>query len=569
MFMMVNIRWCLAPWLVGLLFVACGGSDNGNSDLNSPDAVTQKDVSSDIDDVVASDTDAIVDGDVQIPIDGVHGDASDTEDVELPPTDATNYAIVTTDELLEAATAFATYRESTGYRTVILKISDMTGYGSQKISSTRAEIKSLREALPAGYPLFVLLLGAARDGSLPAADCENELGDCNTDNAYVDFDEDGLPDAAVGRVPATSNDVALAYLDKVKTHETTYTIGEHNRSIGVYTGQAEFSAEIDALLETAVMEGLKLVSHLFDIKGLYNNTNSSYYYMPFEEKVVDLFNEGVLMMIYIGHGSTDWTEGLDPDHIDLIHCTKRLPLMFFFSCLNGNYVGGTTPSMAEQLLWKVDGPVTAVGASDISHPYGNAILAYETQRIFLDERLATVGEGFEAVRRAVIEHTDDFRSFLDGVAVIEVPKDEQATIRSEHVNLYNLFGDPACLVRYPQGLASLEVTAGGVSAKTISIRGETSGLSSGSAHVTLEVERDRMVETLDDVDPDNPDQATVQANWEKANNKVVVGATVPVTAGVFETTLDFPNGLSGNIGYVKVYAWDENVDRFGMLRITP
>ncbi len=561
--------WTMVAAMLGIASLVaggCGGSDAGVDLTDVLEMPAGSDVIDAEDDTLPPDAapDTVMPDDAQIPLE-VMADGAE----ELPPTDATNYVILTTEELFGAAEAFAAYRQGQGYRTAIYQYSDLAGSStSAKVATMRAEVAALRAALPQGYPLFVLLLGEARDGSLPSTSCDNMLGGCRTDSDYVDIDQDGLPDAAIGRVPARNETEALAYLDKVQTHESTYTVGVHNRRIGVYTGRANFSPAVDAMLEGAVMEALKRVSHLFDITGLYNNATSDYYYTPFDDKVADLFNEGAFMMLYIGHGTTGWTEGLEPDQLDDIHCSLRLPLMFFFACYNGNYTDAE-PSLAEQLIFKADGTITAVGSSDVSHPYGNAILAYETQRVFLDERLPTVGEGFLATRRAMVERTDEFRDMIDGVSTVEVPKAEQAQVRREHVNLYNLFGDPACQVRYPQGLATLNKTSGSAAERTITVSGETSGLASGSALVTLEVERDQIIGALAPVDPQNPDEATVQANWAKANNKVVVGATVPVTAGAFEVTLDFPDGLPGNRGWVKVYAWEGNQDRFGMLEIAP
>ena len=102
----------------------------------------------------------------------------------------------------------------------------------------------------------------------------------------------------------------------------------------------------------------------------------------------------------------------------------------------------------------------------------------------------------------------------------------------------------------------------------LSLQGSTGQLKEGTAWVTLEVPRDVQMTELQEIDPANPDWQVVQDNWETAVNTVVVGAQVPVIEGQFTVTLSFEPWLHSNHDfYVKAYAENADMDRFGHVRV--
>ena len=111
-------------------------------------------------------------------------------------------------------------------------------------------------------------------------------------------------------------------------------------------------------------------------------------------------------------------------------------------------------------------------------------------------------------------------------------------------------------------MATLATPGGSREAGTLTVTGTAPGVENGTALVTLEVERDVILEALAPVDPEHPDTATVQANWRQAVNKVVAQVTVPVVRGAFSANLSWSRAPTG-ILYVKVYAQDTRTDSFG------
>ena len=571
---MTGRRAAIGMVLATAWLAACG--DSGDAGPVGPAEVTDPGVTTDVVVETADPGDVAV---TEAAPDPGKENGPEAFQPDVPVATGVNYVVVYQDDLEDAAKELAAFRASTGFKTQTVKVSDLvpgnvTAYFLLK--AVHDLLGGARAQLGDTAPLFLVLLGSApgqgddATARIPSVPCTNDftanVGACQTDNTYADLDGDGIPDVAVGRIPAATVAEARAYLDKEKAYESQYQPGVFNRRVAVYTGQANFSASIDSMLEMAVMEGLKRVSHAFDIIGAYDNANSPYYYMPFDDKVIDLFNEGSLMVVYVGHGSNDYTEGLTTDQIDAIHCTKRLPFVFLFACFAGNYVG-TTDSVAVTLVAKADGAITAFGSTDISHPYGNAVLAYEVQRAVLDVRPATIGEAVVLAKRGVIENSDDFRVMMDGFASSQPDLDAvaQARLKVQHLDMYNLLGDPAVPMHYPHGWAAFGagLPTTGVPVGNLHVQGLLPGLTTGKAWVTLETERDTFLQSTDPVDPDNPDQTTVQANWGKANNKVAVQANVDVVGGAFQADLDCPASLPGGAYYVKVYATDDTTDAFG------
>ena len=506
--------------------------------------------------------------------------AADSEPAIVKTTD---YVIVAEDRFAEVAAEYAQYRETKGYITKTYTLTELLDGGSAESFKDRLheELQAIRDELDESFTLFVLLMGDDYDededktGKIPTLECENSFGDCYTDNLFADLDGDVLPDLALGRLPARDAQQIRDYLTKIKGFEESYTPGLWNRRISIYTGEAGFGETVDGLIEFVVFEALRKMDHSFDVIGAYNTISSPYYYEPFDEKVYELFNGGSLMTVYIGHGSSGGTDGLSVSKLDNIHCNNRLPFTFFFACLNGNF-RGPDDSIAEAMIWKDDGPVITVASTDISHPYGNAVLPYELQLAILENRMETIGEAVMETKRQSMLNNDDFRQMVDSstLSLAEFENaEEQVEIREQHMNLYNLLGDPATALSYPQTAIEFTSVSGSMEEAVLHVQGKAPGVDQGSAAVTLEVDRnviyreDEMVE----IDPDNYETYEVQFNYARAMNKVIVQQDVSVSGGQFSASLTLPEGFDMSLGmdnkyFIKVYAYDDTHDSFGNTR---
>lgn len=513
-------------------------------------------------------------------VDGVAPDADDSgvarplasREAPVQPPARTPYLVVTVPALVDAATAWATYRGAQGYDASVVLSSDLTDTptdGTALSDAVAAAAETLEDSHP-GTLVHVLLLGDVPVGNIdgiPTAPCTSYYGGCYTDNYYAGRKRSGAPRYAVGRVPARNADQALEYLEKVQTTEAFSDFGTYNRRFFFYAGESGFDAELASLVESLVLQGLTNLDPGFDIIGAYNDPYSSFYYTPFDEKIAELLNSGSVLAMYLGHGASNYNDGLDASVIADLDNPYRQPFIALFACYNGDF-SDSTDSVAESVLWAAGGPTVVLAAADITHPYANGVFPYELQRTLLSGEYPTAGAAVVAMKTAVVENDDEVRAMLDAFAALEgVDASTAEALLEQHEDLYNLLGDPATPIRLPDERVTFEVS-GSVSDGALTVTGTVPGIEDGTAWVTLEVPRDELLGELAPIDAAHPDEATVQANWATAVNTVIVGQDVTVTAGAFDVTLAYdPEGLPGSDFYVKAYAYGDGRDAFGAMSV--
>ena len=490
------------------------------------------------------------------------------------PPPAVNYLIVSNDTLTSVAEEFARYRQETGYQTDVVTVSAVAGANATDDAFAAAVeklISAARQRLPDDETLFVLLLGdapalgEAPAGRVPALRCPGDDGLCHTDNTYADLDQDGLPDVALGRIPAHWPAQARGYLQKLRVHESSYQTGPWNRRVVIHLGNEAYSRRIGGVVDEFIFQGLATFERSFDFVGVYNNTWSPYYYVPYADKVLELLNGGSYLTVYYAYGNESWVDGLAGRHLSQVDCGHRMPMSFFLSSLDGVYAGSSS-STAEALLWLPNGSIASVAASGISHPYGSVVLAYELNGAALRGDPATVGEVVLRLKRRVVENDSPMRRLIEDIVLpARIGADGPAVLNQYHVALFNLFGDPATATQLPQSRIRFETVTGSAQDGHIEVEGHAPGVQNGEAVVTLETDLDVILEALEPVDGHEPDPEIVNANWERANNKVITRETVPVADGLFEAELIHDVELRPDTYHIKVYAHDGVHDSFGAM----
>jgi hypothetical protein len=476
------------------------------------------------------------------------------------------YVILAPSHLEDAAKALAQYRSETGLSPSILLRTELPSEPEDLLEAVR---ERLSEEWLEGQPTYLVLLGDTEgvesndDGELPAFACENELGGCYTDNPYGDLDGDGIPEVAVGRIPASSLGEALSYVEKVRRHENAREIGPWNRRMALYAGYSGFGELIEIMLEEMMLKGLATMDPATEILGVYNNPLSSFFYLPFEEKVVDLFNGGSILTMYVGHGQAAEGEGLDEAILQDIDTGDRMPFLAFFACNNGKYAEDQ-PSIAELALFHDGGPAGVFAASDVTHPYANGLGPYELQRGIYGGAHDRFGDAVLATKQAWFSNAeDDFREFVDQfLPVFQLSEEQAAVTMRQHLDLFNYFGDPALEISLPENRLSISVEAGSASEGHLEVIGEVPGIDEGTILISLDLPRDAVNDDLAEIDQSSPDVPTVQENWERASSTQLAVVEAAVTGGQFQAVLDF-DPLPPGARYIKGYAWNEADEAYG------
>ncbi|MBI4577159.1 MAG: hypothetical protein HY722_12935, partial [Planctomycetes bacterium] len=256
--------------------------------------------------------------------------------------------------------------------------------------------EGLAAAVRAADPRYVLLVGDHEE--VPACVDEWEA----TDNVYGDLDGDGLPEAAVGRLPADTPEELSRMVGRIVAAEREARPGEWQNDLAFLAGQGGFGPVLDRMLEQVYRE--VIVHHVpaaYDVDMSYANPVSPYCFPPpgFSGAALERANRGSLIYTYLGHGheegfdTVEWrgrsypilsTE--DASAMDSAHP----PVMVVIACLTGRFDG--VEGIGEVLMRRPRGPLAFLGASRVSQPYSNAVLGLELVRAALDPEVHTVGE---------------------------------------------------------------------------------------------------------------------------------------------------------------------------------
>lgn len=475
---------------------------------------------------------------------------------------AQDVLVVAPADLASETAAWKAHRERQGHKVTIRPV-PVDGGAEAIAALVRGVHKESRGSLR-----FVLVLGdadrvpCAYAPVVATAQWETDTR-IATDLPFADPDGDGVPDLAVGRVPADSPAEARALLGRSIEYETNRDFGEWRRRLAVVAGTGGFGPLQDAALE-AMTKGFltRDVPPSVVVSGTYGNPLSAWCPPPreFADTVVSRINDGALFVAYIGHGSAHEVDRvrvgrerfpiLGPPEVARIDVQRGAPILAFIACSTGRF-DGDRDCLGEEILRRPRGPVAVIASSRVSTPYGNGILSREMLVSAWKDRAATTGELLLAMKRRLVEPAGDdpSRVQIEKLAAGFYQPDEKlrAADRAEHLALYNLLGDPCVRIARPADLlidAPESARPGGAVVVT--------GTAPSAGRLLVEVtrRRDAVVplgarKTADDY----------RATYAAANSLAVTSATAAVGKGPFRVELTIP--AETKPGPCCVRAWFE------------
>ncbi len=441
----------------------------------------------------------------------------------------------------------------------------------------RAQVLARHKA-SGGKLRFIVLVGDVKDvpcrhaKGVIIAPYERDPRIAN-DNYLADLDGDSIPELAVGRIPADNAKEARALLARAIAYENSRDFSAWRRRVNVIAGVAGFSKFQDAMIEKVTAKFLaEKVPPAYDLHVTYANPNSSFCPPPtrLTPTVLTRFNEGALIVAYIGHGSRQRLDRMrfgarvidifTEDDAYSIRSTRGAPIVFFNACLTGHF-DGAPDCLSEVMLRQERGPIAIISASRVSMPYANAIMAKELLEALFHERVATTGEALLLTKQRLMNPKpgDEDRKYITLAASVawqwDPKKLEQE--RKEHLALYNLLGDPLVRIPHPepaQLLCAEEAVAG--SRLTVEVKASVSG----KAVVELIAER------TSNVAPRKSDSQTdFQACYERSNQWVRARTDTKANGTSFTLELALPQA-PGNYD-VRVWIQGERAAAMGSRRI--
>ena len=347
------------------------------------------------------------------------------------------------DDFYEDLLPLVQHREKR-FRTIVVKVSDLYDEFSYGLLSPEA----IRDFLRYAYfnwqkpPSYVLLVGDANSdfkhgkNYVPAYYFNSfKFGQAATDNLYACVNgDDPLPDIFIGRIATRTKEETRAVVEKILRYENNPYFGTWRRNLLMLAAKGSFEQDSERLLDDYV----KPNNSGYEVMRVYTDEKSKYYGAT--EQLLDFWNEGVAFVHFTGHGGgAIWSDEklFTFDDIQFLGNKDMPAFVVSFTCFTSHFDHPNRSCLNEQLLRKEDGGAIAT--------FGSTGLGWVKGDYYMEQAF------FESL------FTNGTRQL--GESIVEAKVDLMVSHRdyTDMVNLYNLLGDPACLLPLPR--ENIEMTA--------------------------------------------------------------------------------------------------------------
>jgi hypothetical protein len=280
-----------------------------------------------------------------------------------------NLVIITHRNFINQANDWATYRRNQGMLVEVVDVEDVYdefGFGALDASS----IKNFLGYAKANWlvkPDYVLLIGdttfdnrnyqgaAAPYSLLPSEIIDTSYSETVSDEFLADFNDDGLSELAIGRIPATTTAFVTLMLNKTITFELTRVGALMQRGM-IFASDLPNGWDFEGTnvnfrgLLPAAMPATMVNRGQTDARAV----------------LLAKANEGKYMIHYSGHGSVSfWAASTFFHRDDAFAMTNGNNLTIFnlLTCLNGYFHNNATDSFVEGALKAPNGGAVATWAS--------------------------------------------------------------------------------------------------------------------------------------------------------------------------------------------------------------
>jgi hypothetical protein len=308
---------------------------------------------------------------------------------------------------LESLRVLKSLRESQGLKVALIDVEDLYDEFNFGVKSPEA-IKDFLALARSHWkkPLrYVLLVGDASFDPrnyygygevdyLPTKLIDTRYQETASDDWFVDFDNNGLPEMAIGRLPVNTMEEANTVVAKIISYERYGAMREALLVADRVDKEGDFDFEL------ASEEVAGLLPHSLSVRKIYRADFGSD-----EQARVQLLSAiglGPLLVNFMGHGSVEVWRGdlLDADAADGL-VNSGLPFFLSMTCLNGFFQDPYGDSLAEALLKANSGGALAVWTSSgMTLPGEQVMMNKEFVRLLFSGEGLTIGEAAMGAKAA-------------------------------------------------------------------------------------------------------------------------------------------------------------------------
>jgi hypothetical protein len=299
-------------------------------------------------------------------------------------------------------------RQSQGLSVALIDVEDLYdefSFGMKTPDAIKAFLSRARSWRTP--PRYVLLVGGATYDPrnftgmgdldfIPTRLVDTAMIETASDDWFVDFNGDGLPEIPIGRLPVDTAREAATVVAKFIAYEQNSPSTKAIYVADVGDGMDDFEGALKS------MESLVSLTpeELF-------RSNLGAQTAPM---LLTKLNEGAALVTYLGHGSVQLWDGnvLDTPAVDALTNTT-LPFFINLTCLTGYFITPTYDSLADALMTDSAGAIGAIASSSLTEFAPQAALGTALLRDLFTG--ATVGEALLAAKRAITD-PDVRKSYL-------------------------------------------------------------------------------------------------------------------------------------------------------------
>lgn len=403
-----------------------------------------------------------------------------------------------------------------------------------------------------------------------------------TDNNYADLDGDRVPDLPLGRLSVDTPKELSAVIKKIIAYESTPS-GEWQRDISLVAGVGGFGKLIDSAIDIGTRQLIHRLPDYYRVTMTQASWRSPFCPTPdrFSATTMQRLNDSPFFWVYIGHGHRVRLDCLrTPQRSHRIMTMKALKqlkngqgrtIALMLACSTGDY-DAEGDSLAERMVVTPGGPVAVMASSRVAMPYAMAVLANEMMRQFFVAKTATLGELFLTAKQEMVQSKtkDKNRLLIDQMGRTFSPtRNMLPEERREHLDLFNLFGDPLLRLQYPETIdlaATKEVKKGE--------KIEISGVLPFDGQMTIELVRSRKRPDYAPAGrssfPDTPEGlAAMQKTYDKANQDHFHRQGVThAKAGPLKISITVPKNAPEGQCAVRIYVTNGKKSVAGSAEVT-
>lgn len=321
---------------------------------------------------------------------------------------ADDFVIISHKDFIPSLSPLVAKRQAEGHSVLVADVDDVYdefGYGEHGPQAIKAFLQhaSTHWATPPHYVIFAgdasfdprNYTGNGNWDLVPTKLVDATYNETSSDDWMADFDDDGIGDISLGRLPVRSP----AEADLVVSKLVNFTPLSPQSALLV----ADFQGNYYYSFENANDELETLLNQLvpqMTVNRINRPDNTNV-----ESQVINKINDGQALVTYSGHGNVDiWSNSFSSNGATGLANGNKLAFVVVMDCLNGYYQDPTLLSLSEALLKAQNGGAIATFASSgLTLPDGQHLMSQHLFSLLYGAQPISLGD---AIRQAKSATTD-------------------------------------------------------------------------------------------------------------------------------------------------------------------